>query len=135
VRLFLLTVLSVVFLVGIAGKLRESGTAVLRLGAKQTSFSSQAAAFSSPGQAIRTPDSAGGQPGAWPQQATKKTVDVTELKTKANELVTMSQALSALIAPKLSETIENATGSHGGLLRPPDSTARYHGPYRLVRRL
>lgn len=77
-RLFLLTVLSVVFLVGISAP-----------------FSFQAAAFSSPGQAIRTPDSAGGQPGAWPQQATKKTVDVTELKTKANELVTMSQALSA----------------------------------------
>jgi hypothetical protein len=95
VRLFLLTVLSVVFLVGITGELGESGTAVLRLGAKQTPFSFQAAAFSSPGQAIRTPDSAGGQPGAWPQQATKKTVDVTELKTNANELVTMSQALSA----------------------------------------
>jgi hypothetical protein len=95
VRLFLLTVLSVVFLVGIAGELGESGTAVLRPGANQMPFSFQAAAFSSPGQAIRTPDSAGGQPGAWPQQATKKTVDVTELKTKANELVTMSQALSA----------------------------------------
>jgi hypothetical protein len=93
VRLFLLTVLSVVFLVGVTSELDESGTAVLRPGAKQTPF--QVAAFSSPQQPVRSPDTVTGQPGAWSQQATKKTVDVTELKTKANELVTMSQALSA----------------------------------------
>lgn len=94
-RLFRLTVLSVVFLAGITGELGESGTAVLRAGAKQTPFSFQAAAFGSPQQPVRSPDSVTGQPGAWPQQATRKMVDVNELKTKANELVTMSQALPA----------------------------------------
>jgi len=94
-RLFLLTVLSVVFLIGVAGELREIGISLPGLSARQVQFASQAAAFGSPWQAIRTPDAAAGQPGAWPQQATKKTVDVTDLKAQANELVTMSQALPA----------------------------------------
>ena len=94
-RLFLLTVLSIVFLIGITGELSESGTVLPGLGAMQALFSSQVAAFGSPQQPVRSPDSVTGQPGAWPQQATRKMVDVNELKTKANELVTMSQALPA----------------------------------------
>jgi hypothetical protein len=51
--------------------------------------------FRGPTQAIRTPPNEAGRPGNWPQLATKKRVDVTELKTGAKELITMSQALPA----------------------------------------
>jgi hypothetical protein len=37
-------------------------------------------------QGVRYPETVTGQPGSWPQQATKRTVDVTELKNEAKEL-------------------------------------------------
>jgi hypothetical protein len=94
-RLFLLAVLSAVFLIGITSELSARCTALRGVSATQLLFSSQAAAFGSPQQPVRSPDTVTGQPGTWPQQATRKMVDVNELKTKANELVTMSQALPA----------------------------------------
>jgi len=94
-RLFLLPVLSAVFLIGITGELSECGIALPGVSATQLIFSSQVAVFGSPQQPVRSPDTVTGQPGAWPQQATRKMVDVNELKTRANELVTMSQALPA----------------------------------------
>jgi hypothetical protein len=61
----------------------------------QMLFSVATTSFAGPTQAIRTPPTEAGQPGNWPQLATKKRVDVTELKTEARELITMSQALPA----------------------------------------
>ena len=95
-RLFLLAVLSAVFLIGITGELCVRSTALPGRGATPLLFSSQAAAFDSPQEPVRSPDTVTGQPGAWPQQANRKMVDVADLKTRANELVTMSQALPAL---------------------------------------
>jgi hypothetical protein len=47
-------------------------------------------------QGVRTPETVTGQPGTWAQSGkNKKTVDVTELKSQARELTTMSQALPA----------------------------------------
>jgi hypothetical protein len=61
----------------------------------QILFSVATTSLAGPKQAIRTPPTEAGQPGNWPQLATKKTVDVTALKTEAKELLTMSQALPA----------------------------------------
>jgi hypothetical protein len=94
-RLFLLTVFSVVFLIGTTGELSECETVLRGVRVTQLLFSYQVAAFGSPQQPVRSPDTVTGQPGAWPQQATRKLIDVNELKTRANELVTMSQALIA----------------------------------------
>lgn len=86
--LFLAVVVVASFTVG-AG---ERGHALLAIGpARVPSFA--IASVNQQGPAVRVPDTVGGQPGSWPQQGKKRTVDVTELKTQANELITLSQAL------------------------------------------
>jgi hypothetical protein len=44
---------------------------------------------------VRTPETVTGQPGQWPQEGTKRRVDVTQLKMQARELTTLTQALPA----------------------------------------
>jgi hypothetical protein len=46
---------------------------------------------------VRTPDTVAGSPGNWPEQATPRRVDVTELKNEAQELSKMVNELPARI--------------------------------------
>jgi hypothetical protein len=93
-RLICLSILSFLLLICISGELGEDETAPLGPNAAHVVFSSRASAFGRQATGVRTPTNEPGQPGTWAQLATKKkTVDVTELKTQAGELITMSQAL------------------------------------------
>jgi hypothetical protein len=57
-------------------------------------MSLQTAALSQQGVPVRVPDSSVSPPGSWPQHGTKnKRVDLTELKMKAGELLTLSQTV------------------------------------------
>ncbi len=88
--LFLAVVVVAWFAVGVG----ERGHALLAIGAARVpSFA--VASVNQQGPPVRAPDTVGSQPGSWPKQGTKRIVDVTELKTQANELVTLSQALPA----------------------------------------
>jgi hypothetical protein len=96
-RLFRASILAVVVLVCVPVGLDERGGSFRGISAWQTIFSTQAATFGQQGPPVRVPDTVGSQPGSWPQQGTKRTVDVTELKKQANEVVTLSQALPVQI--------------------------------------
>lgn len=58
-------------------------------------LSSQGVSSSQQGAPVRQPDTPVSSPGSWPQQATKRTVDVNQLKAEAQELVVLTQALPA----------------------------------------
>jgi hypothetical protein len=92
-RLLRVSFLTVVVLLCLAVQLGERGRALPGMSAARTVFVSQAASSSQQGPAVRVPDPVAGQPGSWPQQGTKRTVDVTELKTQAHLLITLPQAL------------------------------------------
>jgi hypothetical protein len=94
VRLLRVSILAVVVLVCVTAEISEPGSALSGTRTSQNIFSMQAAALSQQGPPVRSPDSAAGQPGSWPQQGSKKkTVDVTKLKSNADELITLSQGL------------------------------------------
>ena len=96
-RLICLCGLSFVLLVGISAEL--GGLGITRPGphAAAGQFPAQAAAFSRPAQSsqtIETPGNEHGQPSTWPPPpANKKTMNLNELKSEANQLIAMSQAL------------------------------------------
>jgi hypothetical protein len=92
-RLVCVSILSLVVLACTTGECNEQWTGLPGPTGTQMVFSAPNSSFEGPTQAIRTPPTEAGQPGNWPQLATKKRVDVTELKTEAKELITMSQAL------------------------------------------
>jgi hypothetical protein len=92
-RLLLVSILAVVVLACVTVGIADRGSALSDMTTAHNIFSTQAAVLTQQGPPLRTPDNVGGQPGSWPQQGKKRTVDVTELKTQANELITLSQAL------------------------------------------
>jgi hypothetical protein len=94
-RLVCASILSLVVLVCTTGECIGHWTGLPGSSGTRMSFPALNTSFRGPTQAIRTPPTEAGQPGNWPQLATKKRVDVTELKTEARELITMSQALPA----------------------------------------
>jgi len=96
-RLFRVSILAVIVLVCVIVGLGEGGGSFRRMSTAQTIFSTQAATFGQQGPPVRVPDTVAGQPGSWPQKGTKRTVDVTELKKQANEVVALSEALPAQI--------------------------------------
>ncbi|MGH9747151.1 MAG: hypothetical protein ACRD59_13715 [Candidatus Acidiferrales bacterium] len=60
-------------------------------------LSSQGVSSSQQGSPVRQPDIPVSSPGSWPQQATKRTVDVSQLKAEAQELVALTEALPAQV--------------------------------------
>lgn len=91
--------LSFVLLVGISAEFGGLGTAGLGPHAAPALFPAPTAAFSwsaQTSQTIQTPGNEHGQPSTWPPPpANEKTMNVNELKSEANQLIAMSQALPA----------------------------------------
>jgi hypothetical protein len=98
-RLIWLSGLSFALLVGVSAESGGLGTTRPVPHAAPALFPAPAAAFSSPAQTsqtIETPGNEHGQPSKWPPPpADKKTMNLIELKSEADQLIAMSQALPA----------------------------------------
>lgn len=60
-------------------------------------LSSHGVASSQQGPPVRQSDTPITTPGSWPQQGTKRTMDVNQLKAEAQELVALTQAIPAQV--------------------------------------
>jgi hypothetical protein len=98
-RLIWLSGLSFALLFGSSAESGGLGAARPGPHAAPVLFPAPVAAFSRPAQTsqtIETPGNEHGQPSTWPPPpANKKTMNLDELKSEADQLIAMSQALSA----------------------------------------
>jgi hypothetical protein len=92
-RLLRVTALAFTVLVGVAIGFNDRGSLRTDMSAAETISSTPFPSICQQGVPVRVPDTASSQPGAWPQQGTKRTVDITDLRNRATELATLSKAV------------------------------------------